>query len=329
MYINGIGAISPQSLSGEIKTPIAHGQKFQAVEPDYAQWIDPRLLRRMSRIVSMGVTAAFMALKDAGIEMPDAITTGTGFGCLEDTGTFLTKMVKQNEEGVNPTPFIQSTHNTIGSQVALLLGCHGHNQTFTHQSFSLESAVLDAKMLLAENPDQNILVGAVDEITEVSHTLMHRAGIFGSGVAQGEGAFYFLCASEKKAGSYAKVTGQCTFFKPESIQDKIESFLKQLQISANEIDLVLYGGMDQPWDHEANGAMETLFSRDKLIAYKKYGGEFATSAGFALWLGASLCKATRTLPISPNSTPKNILIYNPYLGHHHSLILLQSCHAIK
>lgn len=329
MYINGIGAISSQVLSEGIKIPKGNNQKFLAVEPDYAEWIDPRLLRRMSRIVSMGVTAAFGALKDADVKMPDAITTGTGFGCLEDTGTFLTKMVKQNEEGVNPTPFIQSTHNTIGSQVALLLGCHGHNQTFTHQSFSLESALLDAKMLLVENPDQNILVGAVDEITEVSHALMQRAGIFGDGVAQGEGAFYFLCSAEKQEKSYAKVLGQRTFFKPESIQNVIRTFLQEHEIDPTKIDLVLFGGMDQSWDREAYSTMETLFSQDRLIAFKKYCGEFATSAGFAVWLSALLLRDGITFPISVTPKPKNILIYNPYLGNHHSLILLQSCHATK
>ncbi len=94
MYINGIGAISPQPLEEGIKIPTAKEGKVMAVEPDYSTWIDPRLLRRMSRIVSMGVTAAFMALKDAGVKMPDAIATGTGFGCLEDTGTFLTKLIR-------------------------------------------------------------------------------------------------------------------------------------------------------------------------------------------------------------------------------------------
>src|SRR5690606_20994195 len=131
--------------------------------------------------------------------------------------------------------------NTIGSQVALLLGCHGHNQTFTHQSFSLESALLDAKMLLAENADQNILVGAVDEITADSHVLMQRAGIFGDTVEQGEGAFYFFCASKRITESYACIVDQLTFFKPVAIHERIEFFLKKNDIEPHEIDLVLFG----------------------------------------------------------------------------------------
>lgn len=329
MYISGIGAISTQSLEGGIEIPSPKEGKVPAIEPDYSTWIDPRLLRRMSRIVSMGVTAAFMALKDADVKIPDAITTGTGFGCLEDTGIFLTKMVKQKEEGANPTPFIQSTHNTIGSQVALLLGCHGHNQTFTHQSFSFESALLDGKMLLAEDADQNVLVGAVDEITEVSHVLMQRAGIFGKGLAHGEGAFYFLCTAKKQKESYARIINQRTLFKPASLEKEIQLFLSTNKINPTEIDLVLFGGMEQPWDSEADKAIEGIFPVDKIVAYKKYSGEFATSVGFAVWWASSLLKEKMDVPIAVDTMPKKILIYNPYLGHHHSLILLESCRGTK
>jgi hypothetical protein len=211
--------------------------------------------------------------------------------------------------------------------VALLLGCHGHNQTFTHQSFSLESAVLDAQMLLAENPDQTILVGGVDEITEASHALMQRAGIFGRGVPHGEGGFFFVCTSEKQTGSYAQIVDQRTLFKPESIEKELQHFLKANEVDSAEIDLVLFGGMDQPWDEEANKAVKLLFPSDKIIAYKKYCGEFTTSMGFAVWLGASLLKGKQVLPLGGSDTPKKNLIYNPYLGHHHSLILLESCHG--
>ena len=128
-YINGVGAISPQKTWGDegvlLSAPVDYPNNYlSCIEPDYTQYIDPKYLRRMSRILKMGVTASIMALKEAEIAIPDGIITGTGYGCLEDTGIFLRKMVEQNEQALNPTPFIQSTHNTIGSQIALLLTCH-------------------------------------------------------------------------------------------------------------------------------------------------------------------------------------------------------------
>ncbi len=47
--------------------------------------------------------------------MPGAIITGTALGCLEDTVTFLTRMIELNEELLPPTAFIQSTHNTVAA----------------------------------------------------------------------------------------------------------------------------------------------------------------------------------------------------------------------
>ncbi len=187
-------------------------------------------------------------------------------------------------------------------------------------------------MLLAEDSMQNILVGAVDEITVDSHALMKRAGIFGDAVAQGEGAFYFLCAAQQHTGRYARILNQRTFFKPLSLQNKIEEFLIDSGVDIAKIDLVLYGGMNQPWDQVANKVVEVLFPRQHKMEYKKYCGEFTTSAGFALWLGAVLLKDgiddRNKLPETGN-TPSTILIYNPYLGDYHSLILLASCPDTK
>ena len=44
-------------------------------EPDYRTLLDPKLLRRMSRIIRMGAAAALTCLREAGIAMPDAIVS--------------------------------------------------------------------------------------------------------------------------------------------------------------------------------------------------------------------------------------------------------------
>jgi 3-oxoacyl-(acyl-carrier-protein) synthase len=145
----------------------------------YEQWIDTRQLRRMSSIVKFGVTAALMALKNAGVEKPDAIIAGTALGCITDTGNFLSQMVRENEGILNPTPFMQSTHNTIASTVAMMLQCNGYNCTYTQNKFSFEHALLDAVLQLELNPSQNILVGRFDEVTEDSRAIFRRLGVKG------------------------------------------------------------------------------------------------------------------------------------------------------
>ena len=105
IYIKGMGNISPQNTGNEyvlLSNPLSYtGDKLACVEPDYGQYIDLKHLRRMSRVIKMGVASAAIALKDAGIQNPDGIITATGYGCLEDTGTFLNKMSELKEQALN------------------------------------------------------------------------------------------------------------------------------------------------------------------------------------------------------------------------------------
>ena len=182
MYIRATGNISPQKTFGHLPfltEPVEYtGNRLACIEPDYKEFIDVKQIRRMSRIIRMGVAAAMECLQEAGVKVPDAIVTGTAYGCLEDTGLFLTKMVEFNEELLTPTAFIQSTHNTIGAQIGLMLQCNNYNNAFVHRGFSFESALLDGMMLLKEKEATNVLVGAVDEITNISHTILSRMGLY-------------------------------------------------------------------------------------------------------------------------------------------------------
>ena len=183
IYIQGTGCVSPLETAAAgpfpaVVNPAYDGARLKVQDPDYKQWIDVKLIRRMSRIIKMGVAAAALSLKDAGVEKPDAIITGTAYGCLDDTGVFLTKMINQQEEMLTPTAFIQSTHNTVAGQIALMLGCHAYNNTFVHKAFSFESALLDSIMILKEGQSKHILVGAMDEITNHSFAIISRFNRF-------------------------------------------------------------------------------------------------------------------------------------------------------
>jgi 3-oxoacyl-[acyl-carrier-protein] synthase II len=163
IFIRSAACISPQKTFNDdgFLTAIVEykGNRLQAIEPDYKEFIDPKQARRMSRLIKMGVAAAKKCLDDGYVEMPGAIITGTALGCMEDTVTFLTRIVELNEEMLPPTAFIQSTHNTVAAQIALMLKCHSYNQTFVHKGVSFENALFDAIMLLKEQDADNILVG--------------------------------------------------------------------------------------------------------------------------------------------------------------------------
>jgi len=155
IFIKGVGNVSPQKtidkhiFESEDLLPIS-SNRLKCIEPDYTQFVDSKQLRRMSRVIRMGVAASFTALKEAKIEKPDAVIVGTALGCLEDTASFLSKLVQNNEEMLSPTAFIYSTHNTIAAQIAYLLNCKGYNSTYVHKNISFESALIDAILLLHE-----------------------------------------------------------------------------------------------------------------------------------------------------------------------------------
>ena len=102
------------------------------------------LRRRMSRVVKSGVAAGIESLLEFGARAPiDAIITATGLGCIADSEKFLDGLIAGNETMLNPTPFIQSTFNTVGAQIALLRGLHCYNTTYAHRWTSFENALTD------------------------------------------------------------------------------------------------------------------------------------------------------------------------------------------
>ena len=186
--------------------------------------------------------SAKLSLQEAGIEKPEAIITGTAYGCLDDTGVFLTKMINQQEELLTPTAFIQSTHNTVAGQIALMLGCHGYNNTFVHKGFSFENALLDSMMILREGRTGSILAGAMDELTDHSFKILSRFDLYKKepvtqdsllhsnthGTVAGEGAASFVLGTEKGAHTKAKLSGLTTLYRPAGkaeIMADIEAFL--------------------------------------------------------------------------------------------------------
>jgi 3-oxoacyl-[acyl-carrier-protein] synthase II len=352
IYIRAAVSISPQHTF-EQSVPLAvlvenAGNRMPCLEPDYKAWIDPKLIRRMGRIIKMGVVAALACLKEAQIQMPEAIITGTAMGCMEDSSVFLTKMVENKEEMLTPTAFIQSTHNTIGAQIALMLKCHQYNNTFVHRGFSFESALLDAIMLLNENEITQALVGGVDEITDISHNVQTRLGLYKSallsnkllfqtptrGTIGGEGAAFFVLTNELSAQNYAQLEAVETFYKPTNtaaIAEKIAAFLAQQNTELADIDLIMTGRSGDPKNDTVFDALEqTLFSKQAVVYFKHLCGEYPTASSFALWLAAHILKKSQIPEIVEvrNTKPaqlKKVLIYNHFQAIHHTLMLVSAC----
>lgn len=136
------------------------------------KYIKPLEARRMGKLMKGAYLSSMKALEAAGITRPDAIITGTAYGCLENSEKLLLQMIEEGEASMKPSLFMQSTHNTIGSDIAIRTGCHGYNTTYTQCNRSLEWAVRDAEMLIRGGRYKNVLVGLHDESAPIFSRLM-------------------------------------------------------------------------------------------------------------------------------------------------------------
>ena len=139
-------------------------------------YVKPLEARRMGKIMKSSLLSSLKALEQAGLEKPDAIITATSLGCLEFSENLLRQLTDEGEQMLSPTWFMQSTHNTIGSNIAIRTHCHGYNVTYTQGSQSLEWALRDARLLLASGKAKSVLVGLHEETTPFFRSLIKRLG---------------------------------------------------------------------------------------------------------------------------------------------------------
>lgn len=143
---------------------------------DIRRYVKPMEARRMGKLMKSALLSSLKALEQAGIAVPDAIVTGTAYGCLENSERLLEQIKSEGEAMLKPTYFMQSTHNTIGSHIAIHTHCHGYNVTYTQEAHSLEWALRDAKLLLKSGRCKNVLVGCHDESTPLFNRLLAKGG---------------------------------------------------------------------------------------------------------------------------------------------------------
>jgi 3-oxoacyl-(acyl-carrier-protein) synthase len=350
-YINGLGCISAQKTfdtvfleEGEINE---NDTILPLKSPVYKDFIPPVAIRRMAKGVKNGIVASTLALREAQLDIVDAIITGTGMGCIEDSEKFLKAILDNDEQFLTPTSFIQSTHNTVGGQIALGLQCKAYNLTYVNGSVSFESALLDAKMKIEEGEASSVLVGGIDETGDYTMSLFKLIGFIKpenqrpysvlntatKGVVFGEGATFFALENKKKENSFAAILDVEILNKLNinEVENKIIAFLNSNNLTISEIDAVVLGyNGDVDSDLYYKNLSNSTFANTPQVYYKHLSGEYDTASAFGLWVGAKIVK-TQTIPeiVKINSLEKSvyktILLYNQRNGIDHSFTLITKC----
>ncbi len=350
MYISSASCISPQGTfaQGEFASPVRdlEENRWSCIEPDYKSCItDAGMRRRMSRAVKMGVAAGLRCAELSGVK-PDAVITATGLGCLADTEKFL-NAITDDATSPNPTPFIQSTFNTVGAQIALLTGNTGYNITYVHRGFSFESALLDVILQLGDGSADNVLVGCFDETTDTSFEIMRRMGFWkknlasGSrlydgrtkGTASGEGTAFFMAGNRPPENQPSMQLLGIRFFGPVdndfSLYREVDTFLTSVGKTTSDIDLLVLGNNgDVAGDDIYRNLISKRFPNKVYCFFKNLCGEYPTASGFSVYLTFGIL-TTGNIPegvVHYGEIPRkinNVLIYNHYQKNNHSLMFCQ------
>ncbi|MDR1698258.1 MAG: beta-ketoacyl synthase chain length factor [Prevotellaceae bacterium] len=322
--IDSISGISDNTLPENIAQP--GGNRIACLEPDYKEYVaDAGTRRRMSRAVKMGVAAAVHCLAQTE-KKPDAIITATGLGCLGDTEKFLKTLIENNEQLLNPTPFIQSTFNTVGAQVAIGQSNNGYNMTYVHRGFAFENALTDALLQLREGEAESILAGSYEETTDTSFEIMQRLGFWRQGAKCGEGAHFFTLSTQANDVNPVELKGVLSILTEDKnlLNDKLSAFLQANNTTTDEIDTLVSGSLASPDSFYA--IIENRFPNANLLRFKHLTGDYQTVSAFATYLAVQILQE-ESIPaflLAKNGNRKSckLLVYNHYLGTNHSFVLL-------
>ena len=338
-----------QPLSEEwMDQPVEYDVPFtRSIDPSFKDYVSPIEARRMGKILKRALATSKEALKEAGLDTVDAIITGTGYGCIENTEFFLDALSNEGEQMLKPTYFMQSTHNTISSLVAIQTKNHGYNVTYAHKSISFDSALQDAWWQFKLGKISTALVGGHDEMTETFYHILKKGGVMGHDDEMcGESAVSIVLGSalrpfEWPQGPQAqgpqplcKLSGFQMLHQPtmDTMQDSLASMLQDACKSLSDVDYILTGISG---NHENDKAYleetKTLFSDKPLLKYKHLFGESFTASGLGFYVAAQCLKAGRVPTMLfvnkeaiSDKQPKCILLYNRTDGKNVTLTLLEA-----
>lgn len=170
----------------------------------------------MGRLMKRAVVTSSMALQEAGMDNVDAIITGTGWGCIQNTELFLGALCREGEQMLKPTWFMQSTHNTLSSLIAIRLKSHAYNATYSHKGVSFDCALHDALTRMSSGQAKTALVSGFDECSPTFHDIIRRGGYVGhEGQVQSGEVAVSMVLSHETANAMCRVCGMEMLYRPD------------------------------------------------------------------------------------------------------------------
>ncbi len=315
------------------------------VTPDFKPFIAPNVSRRMGVLLKCSISSALSCVREVEDLVPDAVLTGTGLGCIGSTEKFLNAMIDDNEQNLSPTNFIHSTHNTVGSQVAIALKCHGYNSTYSHCGTSFDSALLDAIVQMECGKIHSALVNGVDEMTDAYFEMYRQIGQWkrdmptmkdytqnrSMGTFSGENSVSFLLRDRRTSHTLCEVVDIRIRHLPtdEDLRSELVRLLERGCLTREEIGGVVVGkNGDRENGEEYDRILNVLGLNDKIIFYKHLFGDSFTMSAMGIYVAVQ-CLHRKYVPEFLTSDcmkiekPRSLLVVNQYNKTEYSLTLLK------
>jgi hypothetical protein len=203
--------------------------------------------------------------------------------------------------------------------------------------------MIDADMMLSENPLNNYLLGGVDDISVYNYNFEDKKGWYkkevvsnkelyeqdSPGYIAGEAAAMFL-VNAQEAGSIAKIHAVDTLHHEDELvmKKKLQHFIERYLPAGEKIDLLLTGENGDNRLLKYYSACESIMGDNVTVArFKHMCGEFPTATAMGLWFCCYMLQK-QTMPQHmikrevKHTGYRNILMYNNYKGMQHSFVLV-------
>ena len=187
--------------------------------------------------------------------------------------------------------------------------------THTQNSLSFEQALIDG-ILCIKDGCQHVLAGAADEMENELYNINTRLN--NQNLHLGCGASFFILSAENNDSPSINLVDVGSFGLIDEEVEVITDFLDLNNLSANEVDLVLYSSSNQ----NTLEALNAVFCHSELFDYQQISGTYFTNSAFAMHYGIDILLQGK--PTFLGKKIRRVLICNNLIPENLGLILIDA-----
>lgn len=278
-------------------------------------YIPAMKMRRMNALSRYAVTAARLAIDDAGATpvTESGVAIGTAFGPVQTSVDYMQEYVSRGPALAPPQLFAESVANAPGSHIAIDFDLRGFNITMTQRESSMLAAAMFGAAQIVKGTVPSAIIGGVDEVNEMVFSVLDRLGALAhaegefteslrpfdkrrNGMTIGEGSAMFLAEAMPSREPYAWLSGfgiardtSATISDwgtgHEQAAAAMRAAIRDAELDVSDIDAVFASANGtKRGDRLELHAIHSVFGDavPPVVATKGYFGEYAAGGGFQL-----------------------------------------------